>query len=78
LLDEPASGLNDSETEQLADLILRIRATGVTILLVEHDIRLVMGLADHIVVMNYGKKIAEGAPTMVRTDKQVLSAYLGG
>jgi len=77
LLDEPASGLNDSETEQLADLILRIRARGITILLVEHDIRLVMGLADHVVVMNHGEKIAEGAPAMVRADKLVLSAYLG-
>jgi len=77
LLDEPASGLNDSETEALADLILRIRHAGVTVLLVEHDIRLVMGLADHVVVVNYGKKIAEGAPGIVRNDPQVLAAYLG-
>jgi branched-chain amino acid transport system permease protein len=77
LLDEPASGLNDSETEALGDLILRIRHAGVTVLLVEHDIRLVMGLADHVVVVNYGKKIAEGAPGIVRNDPQVLAAYLG-
>jgi ABC-type branched-subunit amino acid transport system ATPase component len=77
LLDEPASGLNDRETEALADLILRIRAQGITVLLVEHDVRLVMGLADHIVVMNYGRKIAEGAPELVREDREVLSAYLG-
>ncbi|HVV92734.1 MAG TPA: branched-chain amino acid ABC transporter ATP-binding protein/permease [Hyphomicrobiales bacterium] len=77
LLDEPASGLNDSETEQLADLILRIRASGITVLLVEHDIRLVMGLADHIVVVDHGRKIAEGPPEPVRRDPQVRAAYLG-
>jgi branched-chain amino acid transport system ATP-binding protein len=77
LLDEPASGLNDTETEELAELILRIRSRGITILLVEHDVRLVMGLADHVIVMNYGKKIAEGPPTLVREDPDVLRAYLG-
>ncbi|HVO15333.1 MAG TPA: branched-chain amino acid ABC transporter ATP-binding protein/permease [Alphaproteobacteria bacterium] len=77
LMDEPASGLNDTETERLADLILRIRAGGTTVLLVEHDIRLVMGLADHVVVMNYGEKIAEGPADVVRADPQVVAAYLG-
>ena len=77
LLDEPASGLNDSETEALAELLLRIRARGVTILLVEHDIRLVMGLADKVVVLDHGEKIAEGTADSVRQDPQVLSAYLG-
>ena len=77
LMDEPASGLNDTETERLAELILRIRAQGTTILLVEHDIRLVMGLADHVVVMNYGEKIAEGPADIVRADPQVVAAYLG-
>jgi branched-chain amino acid transport system permease protein len=77
LLDEPASGLNDTETEALAELLLRIRARGVTILLVEHDIRLVMGLADKVVVMDHGEKIAEGTADGVRRDPQVISAYLG-
>jgi branched-chain amino acid transport system permease protein len=77
LMDEPASGLNDTETERLADLILRIRAQGTTILLVEHDIRLVMGLADHVVVMNHGEKIMEGPPDAVRRDPRVIDAYLG-
>ena len=77
LMDEPASGLNDTETERLADLILAINARGTTILLVEHDIRLVMGIADHVVVLHHGEKIAEGAPAEVRKDARVVTAYLG-
>jgi len=77
LLDEPASGLNDSETEAVAELLLRIRARGVTILLIEHDIRLVMGLADLVIVMDHGEKIAAGTADCVRRDPQVISAYLG-
>jgi preprotein translocase SecE subunit len=77
LMAEPASGLNDSETERLAELILRIAALGVTILLVEHDMRLVMGIADHVVVMHHGEKIADGAPDHIRLDAQVIGAYLG-
>ena len=77
LMDEPASGLNDSETERLAELVLRICALGVSVLLVEHDMRLVMGLADHVVVMHHGVKIADGAPEVIRKDAQVIDAYLG-
>jgi branched-chain amino acid transport system permease protein len=77
LMDEPASGLNDTETERLAYLLLQIRASGITILLIEHDLRLVMGISDHLVVMNYGKKIAEGAPDQVRVNPEVVTAYIG-
>ena len=77
LMDEPASGLNDTETERLAYLLLQIRASGITILLIEHDLRLVMGISDHLVVMNHGKKIAEGSPKDVRGNPQVVAAYIG-
>jgi branched-chain amino acid transport system permease protein len=77
LMDEPASGLNDTETERLAELILHIAALGTTVLLVEHDIRLVMGLADRVVVMHHGEKIADGPTDLVRADARVVSAYLG-
>ena len=66
-----------SETERLAYLLLDIRAAGVTILLIEHDLRLVMGISDQLVVMNHGKKIAEGSPQEVRSDPQVVAAYIG-
>jgi ABC-type branched-subunit amino acid transport system ATPase component len=77
LMDEPASGLNDSETERLAELVLRIGALGVTVLLVEHDMRLVMGLADHVIVMHHGEKLADGPPDAVRRNADVVNAYLG-
>jgi ABC-type branched-subunit amino acid transport system ATPase component len=77
LMDEPASGLNDSETERLAELILHIAALGITVLLVEHDMRLVMGLADHVVVMDHGEKMSPGTTDMVRADPKVIAAYLG-
>ena len=78
LMDEPASGLNDTETEELGALILRIRASGTTVLLVEHDMRIIMGIADHVVVMDRGMKIAEGMADEVRNMPQVIAAYLGG
>jgi branched-chain amino acid transport system permease protein len=77
LMDEPASGLNDSETERLAELILHIAALGITVLLVEHDMRLVMGLADHVIVMDHGEKMSSGTIDMVRADPKVIAAYLG-
>ncbi len=76
-LDEPAAGFNPAEKEQLLGLIRAIRDRGVTVLLIEHDMRLVMGVTDRIVVLEFGKKIAEGTPSEVRDDPDVVAAYLG-
>ena len=77
LLDEPVSGMNSSETARFMQLIEHIRAQGVTILLVEHDMRMVMGISDRVVVLNHGQVIAEGPPASVQRDAAVMRAYLG-
>jgi branched-chain amino acid transport system ATP-binding protein len=78
LLDEPAAGLNIYETREMADLVLKIRKWGITVLLVEHDMSLVMDISDEIVVLNYGSKVAEGKPEEIQRDPEVIRIYLGG
>lgn len=77
LLDEPAAGLNGTETEALKDVIRRIAEKGTTVVLVEHDMKLVMSVSDRLLVISYGRKLAEGTPQEIRAHPEVIAAYLG-
>jgi branched-chain amino acid transport system ATP-binding protein len=77
-LDEPVAGMNPAERRQMGELFRKLRDGGVTLLLIEHDVKLVMGLCDRVAVLDYGRKIAEGTAEEVRKDPAVIAAYLGG
>lgn len=77
LLDEPAAGMNETETDNLFDLIKKIQSMGITVLIIEHDMSLVMRLCDRITVLNFGEKLAEGTPDEIQNNEAVIEAYLG-
>jgi branched-chain amino acid transport system ATP-binding protein len=77
LFDEPAAGLNRLEKNDLMELIGRVRQMGITVILVEHDMEVVMGLADAVVVLDHGRRLAQGTPSEIRRNRAVISAYLG-
>ncbi|MCP4284759.1 MAG: ABC transporter ATP-binding protein, partial [Gammaproteobacteria bacterium] len=78
LMDEPAAGLNDTETVEMRDLIRRISESGISVLLVEHNMGLVMQVSDRVLVIDYGSRLAEGSPEEIQNDPKVIQAYLGG